>query len=246
MHKILVRNDLNMRRGKMAAQSSHALMKAMLDCFESRHDGHSLYLDEAARRQLKHWQSEPTVSVALTDNLDTLSSAEEQHAGTILRVDDLGRTEFHGVKTTTCSCLVDPAWQLSASPRIPKPFNEPLQTKQVIAVRRDIKLSKEQLCEYAAIASVDALLHGLDLSGDWSEFDLNTQAPLAVWLRTAFGKIVVGVPDLETLVGVTKSAYEEDCTVGMALGQNQEMIAVAIGPDFPEQVDKLTGSFKLL
>lgn len=246
MHKLIIRNDLNMRRGKMAAQSSHALMKAFLDSFDSLNDGNFLHLSQPSKAQIRQWQASPRVSASLVSDLNDLSEEAHKHTGKALFVEDLGRTEFHGEKTTTCACMVDPDWLLSASPRIPKPFNEPLRAKQVIAIRRDKKLTKEEMCEFASIASVDALLNGLKVSDDFSGYDLQQNSPMAVWLRTAFGKIVVGVPNEDHLNDLVTKARQEDIIVGTSCNDDGNVMAVAIGPDFPENVDALTGGFKLL
>lgn len=246
MHTLIIRNDLNMRRGKMAAQSSHALMKAILNCFDSVHGGNALHLNESHMKQLIHWKNSPKVQARLVSDLSELSKEAEKHSGESLFVEDLGRTEFHGQKTTTCACLVDPQWVLSMAPRIPKPFNEPLKAKQVIAIRRDEKLSKESMCEFASIASVDGLLNGFNVTNGVSEYDLEQDTPLAVWLRTAFGKIVVGVPNGDVLHNIANQAHNEGVIVGTASNDEGRIMAVSIGPDFPDQIDPLTGDFKLL
>lgn len=246
MHTVIVRKDLNMRRGKMAAQSAHALMKTFINTFSAPHGSTTLFLDTEREKQILGWQQNPTVSVRLVDDLNELSETETAHESPVFCIEDIGRTEFHGIKTVTCTCLVDPDWRLSENPFVPQISSEPLRAKQVIVVRRDIKLTKEDLCEYAAIASVDAMLNAMASQGALNDVDLDTNTPLSIWLRSAFGKIVVGIPDLVALDAIAHSAFKDDCTVGQAFGPDGEPVAIALGPDFPECIDRITGSLKLL
>jgi PTH2 family peptidyl-tRNA hydrolase len=144
MHTVVIRKDLKMRRGKMAAQASHALMKAVLNAFNAPYGDSVFILDSELERQIVQFQRNPEVSVKIVDDLPSLEEAELEHGNNVFRVEDIGRTEFHGVKTLTCSCLVDRNWGLAASPFAPAPFNEPIRAKQDIVVRRDINMRKEQ------------------------------------------------------------------------------------------------------
>lgn len=103
---IVVRKDLNMRKGKIAAQVAHASMKFLFDNNEAER-GDELHVklspEEAA------WVNGPfakvVVSVDSEDALqDLLLKAKladiEAHA-----IIDSGRTEFHGVATLTCAAF---------------------------------------------------------------------------------------------------------------------------------------------
>ena len=104
---IVVRKDLNMRKGKMCAQISHASMKVLLDwgdwvdtdCFEISNLSHAMV----------EWMSGSFTKVVVSVN-----SEEEiyQFAKKATELDiphavivDNGFTEFHGNKTTTCIAI---------------------------------------------------------------------------------------------------------------------------------------------
>lgn len=104
---ILVRKDLNMRKGKLAAQVAHASMKVFLDCKIASDPFTALHIPlwPAAVQ----WLTGPFGKVVLgVDNeaelIFALSEAERAGIPTAL-IRDQGRTEFHGVETVTCAAL---------------------------------------------------------------------------------------------------------------------------------------------
>lgn len=100
---IIVRKDLNMRKGKMVAQGSHAAIKHLWGLFCS---GRSLAsLTECERIWYTNKWRKICVSVdseaALLDIFD-----KAQAAGLpVFVVEDEGLTEFNGVKTLTCLAI---------------------------------------------------------------------------------------------------------------------------------------------
>jgi len=89
---IVMRKDLNMRKGKMVAQGAHASMKALLE--------------NPDHPSIKRWLSGPFAKIAVSvDSEDQLMSvlAKAREAGLITAlITDAGRTEFNGVPTNTC------------------------------------------------------------------------------------------------------------------------------------------------
>lgn len=89
---IVMRTDLNMRRGKMIAQGAHASMKA--------------YVENPDDPRFVEWLSGKFTKIAVgIDSLDGLMEVERNAAlkGLITTVVvDAGLTEFNGVPTTTC------------------------------------------------------------------------------------------------------------------------------------------------
>ncbi len=89
---IVMRKDLNMRKGKMVAQGAHASMKALLENME--------------HPNIKQWLAGPFAKIAVgVDSEDELMAVLEKAkaAGLITAlITDAGRTEFNGVPTNTC------------------------------------------------------------------------------------------------------------------------------------------------
>lgn len=112
---IVIRKDLNMRKGKMVAQGAHASMKAILDLgelvpadFEQQFDSFSIPLNEDLFGWLMGLFTKVCVSVNSEEELiDIYNKAQE--AGLICSIiQDSGLTEFGGVLTYT-AVAVGPA-----------------------------------------------------------------------------------------------------------------------------------------
>jgi PTH2 family peptidyl-tRNA hydrolase len=125
---IVVRKDLNMRKGKMVAQGSHASLGAVLliqEAFdnideygrrisEKFHDGRTRpFFEEetlvAARSWLEGQFSKICVSVDDETELMRIYAAAERAKLPVKLITDSGRTEFHGVPTRTC-LAIGPCW----------------------------------------------------------------------------------------------------------------------------------------
>lgn len=105
---IVVRKDLNMRKGKIAAQSAHASMAVILDCMkESVVDGditRTLILEEGTA--LYDWLegkfTKVCVSVNSEDELLEIYRRALDSGLICSLIQDAGITEFKGIPTYTC------------------------------------------------------------------------------------------------------------------------------------------------
>jgi len=115
---IVMRKDLNMRKGKMVAQGSHASMKVFFDrMFHKRLTGTSLddgglEYEIEMTKEMKEWKdnifTKICVSVDSEQELKEIyESASEQNIPCAI-IEDCGLTEFNGVPTLTC-CAIGPA-----------------------------------------------------------------------------------------------------------------------------------------
>lgn len=115
---IVMRRDLKMRKGKIAAQAGHACIDAILmalnkqgclNNFEMTSEGISLKNTEKPSSPLSDWFMYGCAKVCVyVDSeealLDIAQKAKEK--GIIASViTDAGMTEFHGVPTKTCLAL---------------------------------------------------------------------------------------------------------------------------------------------
>lgn len=92
---IVVRTDVNMRKGKMCSQSAHASLKATLENLETP--------------QVKEWLSGSFTKIvvgaeSLEKLLEVVENAKSKSIITAL-ITDNGKTEFHGVPTITCAAI---------------------------------------------------------------------------------------------------------------------------------------------
>ena len=109
---IVMRTDLNMRKGKMCAQAAHASMKVMLDLSsisENISGTSSIDLVVPLTAQMMNWLAgaftKVVVGVPSSDELFQLLGAARAADIPCTLIEDNGNTEFHGVKTPTCIAI---------------------------------------------------------------------------------------------------------------------------------------------
>ena len=110
---IVMRTDLNMRKGKMVAQGAHASMKAILDysfkwgdkalCIPTDHS-----MDKKAEA-IDKWLSGnfAKICVGIGSREELLELYEKAFSSNLLcaLITDSGLTEFNGVPTNTCIAI---------------------------------------------------------------------------------------------------------------------------------------------
>jgi PTH2 family peptidyl-tRNA hydrolase len=112
---IVMRNDLNMRKGKMVAQGSHASLGAvlMIKDFLDECDAEGSADDSAWYEPFTKWIKGTFTKVCVRVDGETELMrifGEAQRAKLPVKlITDAGHTEFHGVPTRTC-LAIGPAW----------------------------------------------------------------------------------------------------------------------------------------
>jgi PTH2 family peptidyl-tRNA hydrolase len=109
---IVMRKDLNMRKGKMIAQGAHASLKVLLDRGAARDDASSFPIGMTPA--MVSWIvtgrfAKVCVGVQSEAELDAIVERARAAGVPVALIVDSGKTEFHGVPTKTC-CAVGPAW----------------------------------------------------------------------------------------------------------------------------------------
>lgn len=92
---IIIRKDLNMRKGKMIAQGAHASMKATLDNLQ--------------HPNVLKWLSGNFTKIAVgvdsySELMEVVSKAQDANLITSV-IEDSGLTEFHNVPTVTAAAV---------------------------------------------------------------------------------------------------------------------------------------------
>ena len=138
--------------------------------------------------------------------------------------------------------------------------------KQVIVIRKDLKMRKGKMCAQAAHASMKVILDEMifeDVSVAWPPSshpgftELSMIIPkggyLHEWLTGAFTKITVSVDSEEELFELKQKAEDAGilCAMIMDAGKTEfhgepTNTALAIGPEWASKLDKITGDLKLL
>jgi len=111
--------------------------------------------------------------------------------------------------------------------------------KQVILVRKDLKLPKGKLAVQVAHAALEAALKG-------------SRNTMVSWLEEGGKKVVVGVADEKELRGYKRAADTNGLKTALITDAGKTTVrpgtvtCLAIGPDDEKKVDKVTGKLKIL
>ena len=102
---IIIRKDLNMRRGKMCAQASHASMKVFFDRMKKSENG---YICDFTQ-EMEEWKNGAFTKIVLGcdsiyDIYDLQDKANSLNVPNAVIIDN-GTTEFGGVPTVTCIAI---------------------------------------------------------------------------------------------------------------------------------------------
>lgn len=129
-----------------------------------------------------------------------------------------------------------------------------MTTKQVFVVRKDLNMRKGKIAAQCAHACLKIFLDrkvSTPLSDEIFSFSLT--APMEEWLQKSFIKICVYVKSEAELEAVYKSALEEGLPAALIVDSGKTEFhgaltktVVAIGPDYSDKIDKVTGHLKLL
>jgi PTH2 family peptidyl-tRNA hydrolase len=113
---IVMRKDLNMRRGKQIAQGAHASMKFILDrgaYYQSELGDPEQFHSDIAEPVIQNWINgrftKICVSVDSEAELDEIHNKAKEAGLICSMIVDAGLTEFNGIPTKTC-CAIGPAW----------------------------------------------------------------------------------------------------------------------------------------
>lgn len=107
---ILMRSDLGMSAGKVAAQACHASLAFLTSRLSvGVHTGngseHKLRLVEAERDWIRHSFAKVVLEVWSEDHLMSILRDAERHGLVTHLISDEGRTVFKGVRTVTCAAI---------------------------------------------------------------------------------------------------------------------------------------------
>ena len=106
---IVIRKDLNMRRGKSEAMSAHASLKVFFDSSSIFSERGSYLMEIPLTDEMALWASGIFTKISLScsseEELDDLFKKAEEAGLPCSMVVDNGLTEFHGVPTKTCIAI---------------------------------------------------------------------------------------------------------------------------------------------
>ena len=129
-----------------------------------------------------------------------------------------------------------------------------MNTKQVIVLRKDLKMRKGKMVAQGAHASMKAILDRGGIKHPESNTLIVEMTPeMKSWICGIFTKVCVSVDSEEELLYCYKQAKSAGliCSLIQDSGLTEfngipTYTAVAVGPASNEDVDKITGELKLL
>jgi len=130
-----------------------------------------------------------------------------------------------------------------------------METKQVIVIRKDLKMRKGKMIAQGAHASMKVFLDNCIKSMDGRTYIMMAHPvnPWHSWLNGLFTKVVVGCDSEDELLDLHREAAGNNIPVALIKDSGKTEFhgkatytALAIGPDKVDEIDKITGHLKLL
>jgi len=134
---------------------------------------------------------------------------------------------------------------------------EERHVKQVIVMRKDLKMRRGKECAQAAHASLGAILQMME-STTYPEYQKRSlylweNEPESQWLKDSFTKICVSVDSEEELLDIYNQASLAGLNTIMIEDNGltefhgvKTKTCICIGPDWSDEIDKITKHLKLL
>ena len=127
-------------------------------------------------------------------------------------------------------------------------------TKQVIVIRRDLRMRRgKEIAQGAHAATAwlaDRVLQTIGPNGDLDHVALS--AAERAWLESSFRKVTVKVTSEEELVAVYQKALDAGLVVHLitdrgltGFGGVPTRTCLAVGPDYDDLIDPITGDLEL-
>lgn len=124
-----------------------------------------------------------------------------------------------------------------------------MNTKQVIVIRKDLKMRRGKEIAQGAHASISFLVKRVTTQG---RIALSFSEAECRWMRGLFKKVCVQVSSCEELFEIhrlaTEAGLESHLITDNGLTEFKNILTptcLAIGPDIEEKIDKITGHLEL-
>lgn len=125
--------------------------------------------------------------------------------------------------------------------------------KQVIVVRKDLKMRKGKMIAQGAHASMKVFFERIEYCDHGEMLIKDITLDMEEWINGQFAKICVSVDSEEELLDIFKKADEANlpCSLIQDAGYTEfdgvpTYTAVAVGPAKNDDINKITGELKLL
>lgn len=239
---IYVRNDLKMRKGKMAAQSAHAAMKLLFEAMHRFSD--RMLLSQPQLQDLQEFLNEPVIDIVMVKDEAALNEVLNKDMPYSI-ITDSGRTEFHGVPTVTCAAqgIFSPCEMIELV--VKHNYSSDIKAKQLFVFNKDVTLSKEKACQQAVLSCIKQLYNLMSVLPNGERyFDLNEKRPLIEWIMSAFAKIALSTKTLEELLTLESTLVKRGFKVEHIVTDGNHCLCIS--PQYPSEIDPFTGTLSLI
>lgn len=131
-----------------------------------------------------------------------------------------------------------------------------MDTKQVIVIRKDLGMRRGKECAQSAHASMAFLTRKLKFDHSDGNGNAYHMVPIkeaaVVWMQTSFKKVCLQVASEADLLAIDAKARENGLETHLVIDSGLTEFdgiptptCVAIGPDFSDKIDVVTGHLKL-
>ena len=127
------------------------------------------------------------------------------------------------------------------------------EVKQVIVIRKDLKMRKGKFVSQACHSSLAVVLNAMEKSDNEYHFKFESGSYWDQWLNGRFSKICVYCESEEELLELHRLAEANDIPTVLItdaglteFGGVPTKTCIAIGPYRSDKIDKITGHLKLL
>lgn len=243
MLNIYIRKELNMRKGKMGAQTAHAAMKLFLEIME--HKGNSFILKSPQLVELKLWVDQGMPVKIFFVNGEAGIDEQLKMENPFSKIIDRGLTEFAGVHTLTCAA--QGIFETAIQHEVIVPEASEIKAKQHLIFTKEKELSKETTCILAARAAILTLYNQMVVNSNNTEemvLLLEPNTPMHSWLSGAFAKIGLGVKTKEELNAVAGQLKE--LNLGFGCVHHGENACLFTYPQDPAVIASVTSKLTLI
>ncbi|MFK4132389.1 peptidyl-tRNA hydrolase [Pseudomonas luteola] len=236
--KVIIRKDLSMPRGKMAAQAAHAAMKHFLQALAYDADRQALILTKDQRAIYESWlNNNQCISFEMAKGQESLENSLVPTLPHSIIVDN-GRTHFHGQKTLTCAAqgVFD---RFESNMDLIREGQIDEMSRQYFVFSDEHNIDKVSACTLSVISCLDELytneMHE-DSNGNLY-LPLRPGTDLGDWIGGAFTKICLKTDTDAELDAICEQLKEAQITlVSASLGKFR---AICIQPCHSEKIQPL-------
>lgn len=125
-----------------------------------------------------------------------------------------------------------------------------MKVKQVIIIRKDLKMNKGRMVAQGAHASIAVILNEMKNSMLYDIKELKLDEELDPWINKSFVKVCLAVDSEVELLDILNKAKDAGLRTSLIyddIGIGERVnTCIAIGPNFSDRIDKIVGHLKLL